>query len=142
MGGMRVGWTCALALVFGCLMGCGAPVGVKRVSPREVHRELTGNALTRGSPSEITRNVLRRHDLLEAFDRDPDQALARLHAIAVGESGGRRELFALAEVSFLRAEETGRRDRYLAAAVCVCVASELVVRSGHSTQSEPETIQE
>src|SRR5262249_52028629 len=38
-------------------------------------------------------------------------------AIAVGETGGRRELFALAELSFQRGERTGQRERYLAAAV-------------------------
>jgi pimeloyl-ACP methyl ester carboxylesterase len=112
------GWTCALAAVLAVALGaCSAPVGVKRVSPRTVHEELTGDVLTRGTPSEITRNVLRRHDLLERFDDDPDGALSRLHGLALGEAGGRRELFALAELSFLRAEETRRTDRYLAAAV-------------------------
>jgi hypothetical protein len=115
---IRAAVACALALaVLGCLVGCGAPVGVKRVSPRVAYRERTGNVLTPGRPSEISRNVLRRQRLLETFERDPDQALARLHAIAVGPTGGRREIFALAELSLLRAAETERTDRYLAAAV-------------------------
>ncbi|HWP66984.1 MAG TPA: alpha/beta fold hydrolase [Candidatus Limnocylindria bacterium] len=114
IGGMRAG---ALALALGCLAACAAPIRVERVSPRQAYREATDDVLRGGRPSEITRNVLRRRSLLDVFEHDPDAALGMLHADAVGETGGRRELFALAELSFLRAEQTRRQDRYLAAAV-------------------------
>lgn len=107
----------ALAVVVAAVVGCGVPVGVRQVSPRTAYEELTANVLTGARPSERTRNVLRRHDLLVRFDEDPDGALAALHAVAVGEAGGRRELYALAELSLLRADETKDRARYLAAAV-------------------------
>src|SRR5262245_43018438 len=113
----RIGRSGALALVLGCLAACGTPVGVTRVSPRAAYEDIAGDVLTRGAPSDLTRNVLRRRSLLETYERDPDQALAELHAVAVGETGGRRELFALAELSFQRGEQTRQRDRYLAAAV-------------------------
>jgi pimeloyl-ACP methyl ester carboxylesterase len=117
MPAMRTGAARALALVLCALVGCAAPLAVKRVSPRAAYEERTGDVLAPGRPSEISRNVLRRHDLLATFEDDPGEALARLHAIAVGPTGGRREIFALAELSLLRAEETKRRDQYLAAAV-------------------------
>src|SRR5512139_2067801 len=93
-----------LALVLACLAGCATPVGVTRVSPQTAYEDINGDVLTGGAPSEITRSVLRRRSLLEAYARNPDQALAELHAMAVGDTGGRRELFALAELSFLRGE--------------------------------------
>jgi pimeloyl-ACP methyl ester carboxylesterase len=113
----RIGRSGALALVLGGLAACGTPVGVTRVSPRAAYADVSGDVLTRGTPSELTRNVLRRRSLLETYERDPDRALRELHAVAVGETGGRRELFALAELSFQRGEQTKQRDRYLASAV-------------------------
>ena len=47
---MRVlrGWTRALAVAAAVAVGaCSPPVGVKQVSPRTVHEELTGDVLTR-----------------------------------------------------------------------------------------------
>jgi hypothetical protein len=58
-------------LVVACVVACGAPVGVRHVSPRAAHEALTGSVLTGGRPSEGSRNTLRHYDLLAAFDRDP-----------------------------------------------------------------------
>ena len=99
------------------LVGCSAPVTVERVDPRTVHRELTANVLTVGEESGASRIVLDRWDLTERFESDPEGALAQLHAALVGGIAGRDELFALAELSFLHAEETGKQEYYLAAAV-------------------------
>src|SRR4029434_9883997 len=99
------------------LAACAAPVTVERVDPRTVHRELTANVLTVGEESGASRIVLDRWDLSERFESDPEGALKQLHTALVGGNAGRDELFALAELSFLHAEQTGKREYYLAAAV-------------------------
>ena len=99
------------------LAACAAPVTVERVDPRTVHRQLTTNVLTVGEESGASRIVLDRWDLTERFESDPEGTLAQLHAALTGGSAGRDELFALAELSFLHAEQTGKREYYLAAAV-------------------------
>ena len=99
------------------LAACAAPVTVERVDPRSVHRELTANVLTVGEESGASRNVLYRWDLTERFESDPEGALAQLHAAVAGGRAGRDELFTLAELSFLHAEQTGKQEYYLAAAV-------------------------
>ena len=99
------------------LAACTAPVTVERVDPRTVHRELTANVLTVGEESGASRIVLYRWDLTERFESDPEGALAHLHAAIVGGLAGRDELFALAELSFLHAEQSGKQEYYLAAAV-------------------------
>jgi pimeloyl-ACP methyl ester carboxylesterase len=99
------------------LVACGPPVGVSRVSPREVSRDLTRSALNSTTPSEFSENVLHRWNLRELFRRNPEAALARLHQLA-GEGRGRdTTLFALAELSFAHADATEKRDYYLQAAV-------------------------
>ena len=99
------------------LATCSIPVTVERVDPRSVHRELTANVLTVGEESGASRIVLDRWDLKERFESDPEGALAQLHAAVTGGNAGRDELFALAELSFLHAEQTGKQEYYLAAAV-------------------------
>jgi pimeloyl-ACP methyl ester carboxylesterase len=99
------------------LVACAAPITVERVDPRTVHRELTANVLTVGEESGASRIVLDRWDLAERFESDPEGALAQLHAAVIGGGAGRDELFALAELSFLHAEQTGKQEYYLAAAV-------------------------
>src|SRR5262249_62363792 len=80
------------------LVACGPPVGVSRVSPREVSRDLTRSALSSNRPSQFSDNVLHRWDLRERFRRDPESALARLHQLAVEGRGRDTTLFALAEL--------------------------------------------
>src|SRR5262245_58896118 len=101
-----------IRLIFVALLiaACGAPVTVERVDPRTVHRELTANVLTVGEESGASRIVLDRWNLAERFESDPEGALAELHAAVTGERAGRDELFALAELSFLHAEQTGKQD--------------------------------
>src|SRR5262249_34818516 len=99
------------------LVACGPPVGVSRVSPREVSRDLTRSALNSTTPSDFSENVLHRWDLRELFRRDPEAALARLHQLVVEGRGRDTTLFALAELSFAYADATGKRDYYLQAAV-------------------------
>jgi pimeloyl-ACP methyl ester carboxylesterase len=110
---LRLGAACALLAL---AAGCATPVGVDRVDPRTVQRELLQSALTGDQPSAPTRELLTRLDLRDAFQRDPDGVLATLHQGFV-DQGDLDRLYALAELSFLQAERTGRRDHALAAAV-------------------------
>jgi len=99
------------------LVACGPPVGVSRVSPRTVTRELTRSALNSRTPSLFSQNVLHRWNLTERFERDPEGALERLHQLAIQERGRDTTLFALAELSFAHAEQTRKKDYYLQSAV-------------------------
>ena len=96
---------------------CATPVGVSIESPRVIHRYLTQSALSTNEPSVFSLIELRRYDLLDAFHDDPDAALGRLHEIALQNGLPADDLFALAELSFLRAEATSERKRYAAAAI-------------------------
>jgi len=104
-----------LLLVF--FAGCSTPVGVKRVDPDVVHRELTGNVLSRGELSGQTQIVLNRNELSELFRKTPAEAIAKLHAKYAAGHGHSDELCALAEASFRYAEQSGDRSYYLASAL-------------------------
>ncbi len=105
---------CALAILCGA---CATPVGIRTADPREVERYLTRNALTADEPSDFSENELRRYNLLQGYRDDPDATLAKLHASALAEGLPPDALFALAELSFLRAEETGQQGQYAASVV-------------------------
>jgi pimeloyl-ACP methyl ester carboxylesterase len=104
-----------LAIVL--LAGCSSPVGVTRIDPGDVHRRLTRSALTTGKVSVFTQNILLETNLADLYEEDPEKALERLHDLAVSGSGGRPQLFAAAEASFLYAERTGKHPYHLAAAL-------------------------
>jgi len=106
-----------LAAVLGLTAACGVPVRVSRASPEDVHRQLTRNALSAGEASDASRNVLHQRGLYDTFEDDPATALVQLHRVAVGEYGTAGDIFALAELSFLYAEDDGGQPYYLASAV-------------------------
>jgi pimeloyl-ACP methyl ester carboxylesterase len=81
-----------------------------------VHQTLTANVLTTGEPSASSTRVLHRSNLTQLFRAQPERALATLHGELL-EQPGSEVGFALAELSFLHAENTGKRSYYLAAAV-------------------------
>ena len=97
------------ALALAATLACATPVGVERVDPRVVYRSLTSNVLSTGELSNPTRNVLYRRDLYERFEREPQNTLAELHTAVAEGRGGRDDIFALAELSFLHASRTGKR---------------------------------
>ncbi|HXJ37576.1 MAG TPA: hypothetical protein VMS22_26405 [Candidatus Eisenbacteria bacterium] len=99
------------------LGGCTAPIGIRIADPREVQLYLTRSALTDDEPSDASLIELRRYDLLQAYRYHPDAALANLHAYALAEGLPPNALFALAELSFLRAEETKQQGQYAATVV-------------------------
>jgi pimeloyl-ACP methyl ester carboxylesterase len=96
--------------------GCATPVGVRRVDPLTVHHALTRSVLTAEKLSEPSAIAFQRRNLGELFRSEPDEALARMHAYVVATDDS-DALFALAEASFLRAERSGRRFHYRAAAI-------------------------
>jgi pimeloyl-ACP methyl ester carboxylesterase len=113
-------WLARLATILLCCLtiaGCATPVGVERVDPRTVHQELTRNILSGGDLSEASRIVLTRWDLNEQFATDPEETLAILQTKITQGTAGNDELFALAEISYQHAEQTGQRTYYLAASV-------------------------
>ena len=73
-----------------------------------------------GTPSSWSTQVLHRTNLLESFHSDPEKTLGelrRLLAQRVGEGRLQDRLFALAELSFQHAEQSGKNEHYLAAAI-------------------------
>lgn len=112
-----VGMTALALWVCLTLAACGTPVHVSRVSAETVGHELTAYALSVGEPSGFTRIIMSRHNLLDEYEHSPETALARLHQAYIGSDGTRHEAFALAELSFLHAKDTGKRAYYLASAL-------------------------
>lgn len=108
---------CGVLLLTLGLVACGPPITVRRVPARQVSAELARSALNSDSPSIFSENVLNRWGLSEQFRRDPDAALAALHERLRTVRHPAGTLFALAELCFKHAEDTGRREYDLAAAV-------------------------
>src|SRR5262245_37550571 len=108
------------------LVGCQAPIGADRVSPRKAYNQVAANALHTSTPSSETLSVLHRYGLSQLAKERPDLAVVRLHEKAVA-SQDRNLLFALAELSYAAGDDVARsvqpwdprdaRDFYLGAAV-------------------------
>jgi hypothetical protein len=103
---------------FACVLAtaCASPIGVSVTSPRQVQRELSRNAISSGLPSAPSEELLTRLGLRARYASQPDEVIATLHA-SLGDDETSDRLYALAELSFLRAEASGRRDQALAAAI-------------------------
>ena len=95
--------------------GCSTPVSVNHVDIQTGYSLRSESALSIGKPSEASKMLLRRHGMLDRFEAEPDLVLAELHANLKPDDEDR--LFALAELSFLYAEQTDDRAYYLASAV-------------------------
>ncbi len=109
---------CAAAATAALLavLACATPVGVEKVDARTLRRELAASAITTGTPSVGTLRFLRRLALDEAFERDPVTTLDALHRELGGIDQSDR-LLALAELSFLHADEESDPAYYRAAAL-------------------------
>jgi pimeloyl-ACP methyl ester carboxylesterase len=94
---------------------CATPIGVVRGTAQENYLALTANVLSAGRLSEWTMQVLNREDLAEQFKENPPAALAELHK-GLRQRVTVDRLFALAEASFLHAQQSGNREYFLAAA--------------------------
>lgn len=111
----RSGMVWILTLIV--LAACASPIQVVRVGSPEAYRSMTMNALLSKQASLWSRNTVNEWGLLNRFNNQPEVALAALHEIVTRGRGGKNELFALAELSFLHAHNTGKRPYHLAAAV-------------------------
>lgn len=102
------------AIALGSL-ACATPVGVRPMDAEQVHQELTKSALSSQRPSRYTLQVLQRAGQRNLQRSDPRAAIAEVRDGIDWEYPSDR-LFALAELSFLYAEWSHRREHYLAAA--------------------------
>ncbi len=108
----------ALVSLIGVLLLTGAcltPIGVSLSDPQDIHRLVARSALTGDKPSAATEQTLHRLGLADRFEDDPAGALGQLRGEGIELSPDR--LFALAELSFIYAQQENRQDYYLAAAV-------------------------
>ena len=109
-------WTIALTFVVLFGSGCATPVGVKRLDEQAAHRELNANVLSTGKLSDSSTQILERNGLSERFRSDPQTVLAELNS-GLGKPDERDRLFALSELSFAYAEQSGNQSYFLASAV-------------------------
>ena len=100
-GRVAVAVTTTLCLV---LLACGTPVGVKRMDPTDVQRQLTRSILSSDKLSNSTRNALFQHDLTEQWEDEPRAAIAVLQDAVARGTARRNDVFALAELSFAYGE--------------------------------------
>lgn len=108
-----------LSTVIGIVLlasGCATPIGVVRGATQDIHYALTANVLSAGQPSSWSNQVLQHLNLYERFQEDHEAALQELRKILNAAVTPDR-LFALAELSFHHAEQSGKNEHYLAAAV-------------------------
>ena len=105
----------ALLAVLVLAGACATPIGVTRADTQAVYRDLARSVLSTGEMSAGSEIVLRREGLAARYDADPVATLAALRG--TGRDLSQDRLFALAELSFLYAEQAGDPAYYLAAAV-------------------------
>ena len=96
--------------------GCATPIGVHHVDRAVAYHSLTANAISAERASSFSARELMNLNLYQRFNEDPQKALAALHS-GLASKGDEDRIFALAELSFLHAQNSGDRSHYLAAAV-------------------------
>ncbi|MGB7946928.1 MAG: hypothetical protein WCH75_04515, partial [Candidatus Binatia bacterium] len=108
-----IGWLAGVALI---ASGCVTPIGVNYVDRSVAYQSLTGNVLSTDEPSSFSARELVNLNLYQRFEEDPVGALAEMHS-GLAATGDEDRIFALAELSFFYANNSGDRSYYLAAAV-------------------------
>ena len=96
--------------------GCATPIGVNHVDRTVAYHSFTANAISAERASSFSARELINLNLYQEFEDNPQKALADLHA-GLAPKGDEDRIFALAELSFLHAQNSGDRSYYLAAAV-------------------------
>ena len=110
-------WLVLLTLTFALIApGCATPIGVRYVEPRVAYHSLTANVLSAERPSSFSARELMNLNQYERFNEEPEKALAEMHA-GLAAKGDEDRVFALAELSFAYAHDSGERSHYLASAV-------------------------
>lgn len=106
---------CALVLLL-LAAGCATPIGVQYVDQRTGYQSLTANILSQELPSSFSARELMNFNLYQVYQDNPAKALAEMHA-GLAPNGDEDRLFALTELSFAHAEDSGDKSYYLAAVV-------------------------
>ncbi len=96
--------------------GCATPIGVRHVERRVAYQSLTANVISSDRMSSFSARELINFNLYRKFEDSPQTALADLHA-GLAPKGDEDRIFALAELSFFHAQNSGDRSYYLACAV-------------------------
>ncbi len=109
--------TLSTPLLLLLLAGCATPIQVDRVGAREVQRELSSNVISTGEISPDSQIVLQQRGLWQFYQSNPEAAIALLHRSITTGPPDPDVLFALAEMSFRRAQDTGGQPDYLAATI-------------------------
>jgi len=105
------------AVIFLCFAaGCATPIGVNHVDRSVAYHSFTANAISAERASSFSARELINFNLYQEFEDNPKKALADLHS-GLAPKGDEDRIFALAELSFLHAQNSGERSYYLAAAV-------------------------
>jgi hypothetical protein len=123
-------WLGLIALVALVASGCATPIGVRYVEPRVAYHSLTANVLSAERPSSFSARELMNLNLYERFEEEPEKALAEMHS-GLASKGDEDRVFALAELSFVHAQNSGERSYYLASAV---YAYAFLLPGQHGTQ--------
>jgi pimeloyl-ACP methyl ester carboxylesterase len=89
------------------LPGCSTGVNVRQASQPSLFAAWQASVLDHGTLSQRTQQTLRRLDLADLYARDPHQAAARLHQIALQDEQT-DYLFALAEIHYLFGQDAER----------------------------------
>jgi triacylglycerol esterase/lipase EstA (alpha/beta hydrolase family) len=106
----------SLILPIGLLCACAAPVGVTRMDAMRVNRSLTSSVVSSGELSGPTQIALRRHDLMQKLEDEPEAAILELHNEVTNSDWDPSDVFALGELSYFHAEATEDQRYYFAAA--------------------------
>ncbi len=110
-------FACLLVSTSLLISGCASstPIGVKKIDPQKVQRQLTANVLTTGRLSAPSEQILNRFELASEFKSKPEKVIATIHEGLSGVSAVDR-LYVLAELSFYHGDKSRDRSYYLAAA--------------------------
>lgn len=128
-----IGWISGLVLI---ASGCAPPMGVNYVDRTVAYHSLTANVLSTEHPSSFSARQLINLNLYQRFEEDPKGALAELHA-GLAPEGDDDRIFALAELSFFYAQNSGDRSYYLASAVYAYVFLLLEKQDGTPRALDP-----
>jgi pimeloyl-ACP methyl ester carboxylesterase len=105
----------AVCVLLAAVAGCSYGVTVRRVSDMPLLAAWRASAVEDDELSARTRETLQRLDLGKLYHRQPAEAFARLHALAV--AGADPELlFALAEISYVTGRKAERSEHQEAVA--------------------------
>jgi len=107
---------CGLLLLLCLVSACATPIGVSYVDRRVAYQSLTANVISTEKISSFSARELINFNLYQEFEDNPQKALADLHS-GLAPKGDEDRIFALAELSFFHAQNSGDRSYYLAAAV-------------------------